>query len=234
MKKLFAMFLCLVLLLPLVACAEESEGVLAYAEDFEDGEHDFRFMGDANEASKCVLELREEDGNRYLHCINSSGETGDNGFIQVVFGPELRNFDFSFRVRPYIKNPDYNWLKIVFRAYDEHKYGERSGGENESYLFNIWEWRGVLTIKSFLNRKSESQPVSENEDFWFDNGEWYDILVQARDTTITVFVNGDECVTMTDDADLRPDGIFGYCSWGANFDVDDIEIYSFDPVQEGT
>lgn len=220
MKKLLALVLCLMALC-CVALAEDAAQPV-YTEDFEDGVHDVALT--VNVEPTCVAELAEEDGNKYLHVVTHTGE-GENGYVQVAFGPKLRNFDFTARVRPYIKNPDWNWMKVVFRA-DGEIGGD--GYENESYLFNIWEWRGVFAIKSNSNRKSENTALVENQDFWFDNGTWYTVKVEARENNIKVYVDDALCVEYTDAEDIRPEGIFGFASWGANFDVDDISIISYD------
>lgn len=220
MKKFFALVLCLTALL-CTALAEDTTPI--YTEDFEDGVHDIYVT--ENCAPECIAEVRtDDDGNSYLHCVTNTGE-GENGYVQIAFGPNLRNFDYTVRVRPYIKNGDYNWMKIVLRGLDGHS---GDGYENESYLFNIWEWRGCFVIKSTENRQSESTILVENQDFWFDNDTWYTIRVEARETNIKVYVDGELCVEYTDEKDLRPDGIFGLCSWGVNFDVDDICIISYD------
>lgn len=219
MKKLLALVLCLMAMF-CFAVAEEVQPI--YTEDFEDGVHDVALT--VNCEPTCVAELAEEDGNKYLHVVTHTGE-GENGYVQVAFGPKVRNFDFTARVRPYIKNPDWNWMKVVFRA-DGDIGGD--GYENESYLFNIWEWRGVFAIKSNSNRKSENTALVENQDFWFDNGTWYNVKVEARENNIKVYVDGELCVEYTDEENIRPEGIFGFCSWGANFDVDDISVISYD------
>ncbi len=220
MKKLLAVILCLMALC-CFALAEAPEG-LEYAEDFEDGVYDVALTDNCEPA--CFIELAEEEGNKYLHVVTHTGDA-ENGYVQVAFGPELRNFDFCARVRPFIKNPDWNWMKVVFRA-----VGDQGGAgyENESYLFNIWEWRGVFAIKSNINRKSENDALVENQDFWFENGTWYNIRVEARDTNIKVYVDDALCVEYTDEEDLRPEGVFGFCAWGANFDIDDLAIVSYD------
>lgn len=222
MKKLIALLLCLLLVCS-SAFAEETQPI--YTEDFEDGEHDFYFWGGDGLNDACQLLIEEEDGNHYLRCICNTGD-GPNGYIHFLFGPSLRNFDYTCRVVPYIKNPDYNWLKILFRAQDAKSEGlpGGEGGENNSYMFNIWEWRGTFTIKSVKGRKSESNPLAENEDFWFDPDVWYEIRVEARENHIAVYVDDELCVEYTDPEDFRPDGIFGFCSWGANFLIDDISI----------
>ena len=220
MKKLLTLVLCLMALCS-VALAEDAPQPI-FTEDFEDGVHDV-ILGPCEPT--CVAEVQTEDnGNKYLHCVTHTGE-GDNGYVQLHFGPELRNFDYTVRVRPYIKNPDWNWMKVVLRGLDG-KQG--SGYENEAYLFDIWEWRGVLAIKSLSNRKSEDNALAENQDFWFENGTWYSLKVEARENNIKVYVDGELCVEYTDEEEIRPSGVFGFCSWGANFDVDDISIISYD------
>lgn len=224
MKKLIALVLCLAALL-CTALAEDTAPV--FTEDFEGETHQLRL---AEGTDGCVIEVQEEEGNKYLHVVTSSGEEA-NGYVQVLFGPEVRNFDLSLRVRPFIKNGDYNWMKVVMRALD----GQSTAGyENEAYLFNIWEWRGCFVIKSLEHRQSESSILVENQDFWFDNGTWYTINVEARDTNFKVYVDGELCVEYTDEKDLRPEGIFTLCSWGVNFDVDDISIVSYDEPKAET
>ena len=219
MKKLLALVLCLMALC-CFALAEEAQPI--FTEDFEDGLSDVVLS--VNCEPTCVAEILEEDGNKYLHCVTHTGE-GENGYVQLNFGPDLRNFDYTVRIRPYIKNPDWNWMKVVTRANGDIG---GDGFENEAYLFNIWEWRGVFAIKSNSNRLSENTALVENQDFWFDNGTWYTIKVEARENNIKVYVDGELCVEYTDEADVRPSGVFGFASWGANFDVDDISIISYD------
>jgi len=223
MKKLLALVLCLMAMF-CFAMAEDVQPI--YTEDFEDGTHELYFVASPTDAENCNVTIVEEDGNKYLHCLNSTGE-GENGYIQLAFGPELRNFDYTIRVRPYIKNPDHNWIKLVLRGLDGVNYN-CDGYENESYLFNIWEWRGVFTIKSLSKKYSETVPMVENQDFWFDNGTWYTIKVEARDTNFKVYVDGELCADYTDTEDVIKWGVFGLCSWGGNFDVDDITIISYD------
>lgn len=218
MKKLLALVLCLLTLLCVAMAEAPVEPV--FSEDFEDGIHDV-VLGPC--AETCVAEvLTEDNGNKYLHCVTDTGDEV-NGHVQVHFGPELRNFDFTARVRPYIKNPDWNWMKVVTRGATEG-----DGFENEAYHFDIWEWRGTFVIKSFLNRKSEYTVLAENQDFWFDNGTWYTIKVEARENNIKVYVDGELCVEYTDEEDLRPSGVFGFAAWGVNFDIDDLVIVSYD------
>ena len=230
MKK----FLALVLSLMALCCFALAEDVQPiYTEDFEDGAHDVYLTNNCE--AGCIAEVAEEDGNKYLHVVTNTGDA-ENGYVQVAFGPELRNFDYTVRVRPYIKNPDWNWMKVVLRGLDGTTIEMVGDGyENEAYLFNIWEWRGVFAIKSLQNRKSENTALVENQDFWFDNGTWYTIKVEARENNIKVYVDGELCVEYTDEENIRPSGIFGFCSWGANFDVDDISIVSYDaPKTEET
>ncbi|MBQ7851023.1 MAG: hypothetical protein IJ343_14960 [Clostridia bacterium] len=223
MKKLLALVLCLLAVF-CFAMAEEAQPT--YTEDFEDGTHDV-YLTDNCEAG-CIAEVAEEDGNKYLHVVTNTGDA-ENGYVQVAFGPEVRNFDYTVRVRPYIKNPDWNWMKVILRGLDGTTIEMVGDGyENEAYLFNIWEWRGVFAIKSLQNRKSENTALVENQDFWFDNGTWYTLKVEARENSIRVYVDGELCVEYTDEENIRPEGIFGFCSWGANFDVDDISIVSYD------
>ena len=219
MKKLLALVLCLMALC-CFALAEDAQPI--YTEDFEDGVTDI-VLSETCEPT-CVAEILEEDGNKYLHCVTHTGDDV-NGYVQVVFGPDLRNFDYTVRVRPYIKNPDWNWMKVVTRAVGDNG---GHGYENEAYLFNIWEWRGVFAIKSTIHRMSENTALVENQDFWFDNGTWYTIKVEARENNIKVYVDGELCVEYTDEQDLRPSGIFGFASWGVNFDIDDVVIVSYD------
>jgi len=230
MKKLLALVLSLMALC-CFALAEDVQPI--YTEDFEDGAHDVYLTNNCE--AGCIAEVAEEDGNKYLHVVTNTGE-GENGYVQVAFGPDLRNFDYTVRVRPYIKNPDWNWMKVVLRGLDGTTIEMVGDGyENEAYLFNIWEWRGVFAIKSLQNRKSENTALVENQDFWFDNGTWYTLKVEARENNIKVYVDGELCVEYTDEENIRPSGIFGFCSWGANFDVDDISIVSYDePKTEET
>mgnify|MGYP000051897663 CR=1 FL=1 len=209
MKKLLALVLCLMAMF-CFAMAEDVQPI--YTENFEDGTHELYFVASPTDAENCNVTIVEEDGNKYLHCLNSTGE-GENGYIQLAFGPELRNFDYTIRVRPYIKNPDHNWIKLVLRGLDGVNYN-CDGYENESYLFNIWEWRGVFTIKSLSKKYSETVPMVENQDFWFDNGTWYTIKVEARDTNFKVYVDGELCADYTDTEDVIKWGVFGLCSWG--------------------
>lgn len=178
MKKLLALVLCLMAMF-CFAMAEDVQPI--YTEDFEDGTHELYFVASPTDAENCNVTIVEEDGNKYLHCLNSTGE-GENGYIQLAFGPELRNFDYTIRVRPYIKNPDHNWIKLVLRGLDGVNYN-CDGYENESYLFNIWEWRGVFTIKSLSKKYSETVPMVENHDFWFNNGTWYTIRLKLATRT---------------------------------------------------
>jgi len=230
MKKLLALVLCLMAMF-CFAMAEDVQPI--YTEDFEDGVHDVYLTNNCE--AGCIAEVAEEDGNKYLHFVTNTGDA-ENGYVQVAFGPELRNFDYTVRVRPYIKNPDWNWMKVILRGLDGTTIEMVGDGyENEAYLFNIWEWRGVFAIKSLQNRKSENTALVENQDFWFDNGTWYTLKVEARENNIKVYVDGELCVEYTDEENIRPSGIFGFCSWGANFDVDDISIVSYDePKTEET
>ena len=148
MKKLLALVLSLMALC-CFALAEDVQPI--YTEDFEDGVHDVYLT--SNCEAGCIAEVAEEDGNKYLRVVTHTGDA-ENGYVQVAFGPDLRNFDYTVRVRPYIKNPDWNWMKVVLRGLDGTTIEMVGDGyENEAYLFNIWEWRGVFAIKSMTSRK---------------------------------------------------------------------------------
>ena len=219
MKKWFAL-LFMVCMMASVALAEEG-GTVVYTEDFE-GEECSVVLWD--ETTGTIEVVEDEDGNHVLMCVTNTGDDV-NGYFHAIFGPQVGDFDLTMRVRPdNIKNPDYNWMKICSRAYVAE--GE-DGGENESYIFEIWDWRGAFSIKSTVNRRSETKKLDENQDFWFINGEWYDVRIEARGSTLTVYVDDKECVSLTDPDDLFMEGAFALCSWGVNFSVDDIVVTAY-------
>ncbi|MBE5787432.1 MAG: hypothetical protein E7324_07835 [Clostridiales bacterium] len=227
MKKLLSLvlFLCLAALLPVASFAEEAiEPAVVFAEDFEDGEHEIVMMHTSGEAAINVL---EEDGNKYLQVIRDTGD-GDNGFSRITFGPEVRNFDYTVKVRPHIKNPDWNCMYILYRGNDQAANGGRVI-EEKSYENQIWEWRITFSMEDMDQRIVRTDILVENQDFWFDNDVWYEIKVEARENNIKVYVDGELATEWTDELDLNPKGIFGFTSWGASYDIDDIEVISYDP-----
>lgn len=201
-------------------------GAVVYSEDFQDNTTDIQVWGE-DPAVVGTMTIVSEGSNKLLKCVTSTGD-GENGYTHTAFGPALKEFDFECRLRPdNIKNPDFNWIKVLFRASPE-------AGENESYIFEVWDWRAAMSIKSSANRKSESKKLAENQDVIFENGKWYTIKVEGRGNQFTVYVNGSKCITMADSSSLFKEGIFGFASWGSNFSVDDIKITSYDAADQTT
>ena len=195
-------------------------GTVVYSEDFQDNATDIQVWG-TDPSVVGTMTIATEGTNKFLKCVTSTGD-GENGYTHTAFGPTLRNFDFECRFRPdNIKNPDYNWAKILFRA-------DSQLGENKSYIFELWGWRAAMSVKDAADRKSETTKVAENQDITFDNGTWYTIKISGRDTKFTVYVNNQKACERTDSTDLLKEGIFGFASWGTNFSVDDIKITSYD------
>ena len=228
MKKCLLWLLSLAMLTGVISSGfmVSAAGAVVYSEDFQDNTTDIVVWGE-DPAVVGTMTIASEGSNKLLKCVTSTGD-GENGYTHTAFGPALKEFDFEFRMRPdNIKNPDFNWIKVLFRASPE-------AGENESYIFEVWDWRAAMSIKSTANKKSENKKLTENQDFIFENGKWYTIKVEGRGNQFTVYVNGKKCTTMTDSSNLFKEGIFGFASWGANFSVDDIKITSFDATDQTT
>lgn len=223
MKKLFAVVLTVTMLLtvcPLSVFAATA-GTVVYQEDFQSGKTDIVAWND-DPSQVGHVSIATEGSNKFLKCVTSTGD-GANGYTATApFGTSLKDFDLECSVRPdNIKNPDYNWMKIAFHA-------DKKQGENESYIFEIWGWRGAMSIKSTAHRQSETTKKAENQDFTFDNGVWHKVKIEGRGNTYTVYVDDKKCVSMTDASSFFKEGYFTFASWGVNFSVDNIKVTSYD------
>lgn len=217
-------------LLP-VAVAEDT-GTVLYEHDFEDGIIDFsNNIPDSDGTGEIV----EEDGNKFLKLTTHTGE-GENGYLHF-WGPFAKDgetltldmkgdWDYTLRVRPdYIKNPDHNWIKICFNAQD-------GVWENACYMFEMWQWRGKIAIKDQSTGLDDlNNPLvegMENETREFYDGDWYNLKISRRGDTFSVYVDGQLNVYMTD-ADRHFDGgTIVFCSWGANYSVDDLKVVGYE------
>lgn len=217
MKKIMVVLLALTLLFSSFTMAEETNITYDFEEDFENYVDSM-----VVEQGAGTITILEEEGNHFMRCITNAGEA-DNGYFHCQYGPVVEDFDLELRVRPYnIKNPDYHWIKICYRADPGPIKGER-----EAYIFEIWDWRGNLVKKSDSQRITEAKKYVENEDFYFDGDTWYSIRIEGRDNTFTCWVDDELLGTMVDDGYFRNDGSFALCSWGADFDIDDIRVVKY-------
>lgn len=232
-KRLLAMAGALALSLSLILpTAAEDTGTVLYEQDFEDGTSDIiNTLPENNGTSEIV----EENGNKFLKLTTNNGDE-PNGYLQF-WGPyeegsdELAldmtgDWDYTLRVRPdYIKNPDHNWIKICVNAQD-------GIWENACYMFEMWQWRGKIAVKDQAAGLDDlNNPVvegMENEDLGFSDGIWYSLKISRRGNTISVYVNDQLNVYMTDEDSRFDGGTIVFCSWGANFSVDDLKVVGYE------
>ncbi len=235
MKKIFPISAAVLFLTISALCWSvpvAAAGTYAYTEDFEDGVADTFQAGE--QANPGTYEVVEEDGNHVcklkLFMVDS-----DNGYVHYVFGPTVGDyFIYTLRYRSdKNQNPDYCWAKICYRCLT----GDREGvghGESECYQLDIWQWRAAQAIKSPAHFRGSinEQVQTENQDFTFDDGSWYDIRIEGRKNNFKTYVDGSLVFDWTDTKNYFPEGNFAFCAWGDNFSVDDIKIATFSTEAE--
>lgn len=217
------------LILPMAAAAENAGQVL-YEQNFESGKNEFINTNPENDGTSSIV---EENGNKFLQLVTNNGDEA-NGYLHF-WGPMAEDgslalnmegdWDYTLRVRPdYIKNPDHNWIKICTAAQD-------GKWENACYMFEMWQWRGKIAIKeNDIGLNDLNNPLvegMENEGFEFNDGIWYNVKMSRRANKISVYVNDKLCVYMTDEENRFQGGTIAFCSWGANFSVDDLKVVGY-------
>ncbi len=232
-KRLLALVGAAMLILSLMLPVSAADtGTVLYEEDFESGKNEFINQNPENDGTS---EIVEENGNKFLRMTTNTGD-GDNGYLHfwgpyAEDGTTLRlnmtgDWDYTLRVLPdFIKNPDHNWIKICVNAQD-------GLWENACYMFEMWQWRGKIAVKDNANGLNDLNNTlvdgMENENFEFNDGYWYNVKISRRGNTISVYVGNQLCVYMTD-ADSRFDGgTIVFCSWGANYSVDDLKVVGYE------
>ena len=93
-----------------------------------------------------TAEIKSEGGNHYLQLTRNT--TSADGYLHANFGPTVRDFDYSLRVKvTEYKSEDWNWGKSLFRSQNT---------ENESYICELWGWRANLVCKSVSQKNRGS------------------------------------------------------------------------------
>lgn len=224
--------LSLVAMLAMPTIAADTTGTVLYEEDFESGTIAFMNQSPENDGTCSIV---EENGNKFLQLVTNTFES-ENGYLHF-WGPYAEDgetlqlnmtgdWDYTLRVRPdYIKNPDHNWAKICVNAQD-------GLWENACYMFEMWQWRGKIAVKDNANGLNDLNNAfvegMENENYEFNDGIWYDLKISRRGNKISVYVNDILNVYMTDNDARWDGGTIVFCSWGANFSVDDLKVVGYE------
>jgi len=236
MRKFLSVLVAMVSMTALLMYAfplnSSAKGEIVYTENFEDGKADTFLLGEQKQGTYQIV---KESGNHILKLITHTGED-ENGYFHYIFGPDVGDyFSYTLRFRPdNIKNPDFNFAALCFRCQPYDDGGEPGHGENESYIIQIWDWRAAFAIKSAKNFRGsfEAKVFEENQDFYFENGKWYNIKIEGRKNAFKVYVDNKLALEYTDPKSYFKTGEFAFTAWGANISVDDISIATFDSEAE--
>ena len=210
---LFCIALILALMmLPLSASAAGGKEI--YKNDFSKG------MDESFIVAAGTADILEENGNSFLSLTKDTG-LEENGYLNVFFGPEAKDFDLTFKMRTtFISNYEWNWSTISFRS------PTLPPTVTESLQLHIWQWRACLTAESVFRDIPMESYLAENVEITSKEGYWYNMKISTRGDRIVAYSNGRLIGDVKSDAFLHAGG-FALSSWGTSYDLDDISIVEY-------
>lgn len=197
-----------------------------YKLDFENG------MGDAVQ-TRGTSELVKDGDNTYLSVTRDNN--GD-GASHIVFGPqEIGDFTISMDVR-ITENQNSRWFYFDLR---HHTNGDNLSDCYNNQIFrqgsSIAATNAALGYKVNTHKLGMSGPTPSDDvpnpqhDYnagIHAEGEWHRVNVVSDGYLISLYIDGKLIISANDPEKLYQKGGFAIYTWGVNYDIDNIRIYS--------
>lgn len=205
---------------------DKLSGIPFYTLDFESGMEDAQLVyGEKSFAT--------EGDNTYLSVKRDSAGDGKS---LLVFGPQdTENFTINLNVR-ITENKDSRWF------YFGVKHHANDDALADSYHTQIFrQGSSIAAANTKLGYAANNHklgmsgstpsndipnPVHDYNCGIHSDGEWHKVSIVSNDFTISLYIDGKLIVTAKDPDKLYKAGGFGIYTWGVNYDVDNIHIYS--------
>ncbi len=194
--------------LPLTTSAAASSEVV-YKNNFESGKLDDSFVIEYGN-----LQILQENDGKYLRCNSDTS----NNRIHFAYGPqEQRDFDLSFRIRATTMTNNNARISPFFRSPHIPAYN------TVAYKVRFTSYQTSLVYADRFADGNTLTSIADYDNFGMSIGLWTNVQISTRGERIIVYVNGDKLFDQVD-SNYGESGGFGFYSYFAAIDIDDIVI----------
>lgn len=173
-------------------------------------------------------ELAEENGNTYLRLTKNDVGDGSLGFS---FGPsKMGNFTLNMNIRiRTLASVKWHWLSLRFHKNNTNDYEAQIFPKGCDFAIN---YSGLgysnLTKKIGMSGPVNGSPNPNHDDAYglHPDDEWHKVSIVADGYKYSMYIDGVLRVTANDPEQLLANGRFRLGGWGADYDVDNIRIYT--------